>query len=127
VWGVVYSRFSPQDVELTIATDRTCRWASQRALRAILAQPFITWGKRRCTFVVAADNARSLDLCRRLGAVDEGVVRKAFPNDVDAIVLGMLREEAARWIKPVRKRTWSPPGCPMKSVRHWRRTPIATP
>jgi len=93
VFVVVYSRFSARSCELSIATDGTKRWASRRSLRAIFNVPFNQWALRRVTFVCRADNQPSIDLCARLGAVQEGVVRKSFPGDVDGVVLGMLKEE----------------------------------
>ena len=93
VFVVVYSRFSHRNCELTIATDGTRRWATRRALRAIFRVPFEQWGLRRVTFVVRSDNAASIDLCERLGAVHEGRVRRAFADDVDGVVMGMLAEE----------------------------------
>lgn len=97
VWVVVYSRFSRRGCELTIATDGSKRWASKRSLRLIFGMPFKFWGLRRTTFVVSADNKRSIDMLERLGAVREGTVRKAFDGDVDGHVYGMLREEC-RWV-----------------------------
>lgn len=93
VFVVIYSRFSDRNCELTIATDGTRRWATRKALKAIFTVPFRQWGLRRVSFIVRADNQASIDLCQRLGAVREGVVRKTFPGDVDGVVLGMLAEE----------------------------------
>lgn len=93
VFVVVYSRFSSRNCELSIATDGTKRWATRRSLRAIFHVPFNQWGLRRTTFVINAENKVSIDLCERLGAVREGVVRKCFPGDADGLVLGMLKEE----------------------------------
>lgn len=93
VFVVVYSRFGDGNCELTIATDGTRRWATRRSLRAIFSVPFRQWGLRRVTFMVRADNAASLDLCERLGAVREGVVREAFPDGEAGVLLGMLRKE----------------------------------
>lgn len=92
---VIYSRFGPRNCELTIATDGTRRWASKRSLRAIFHVPFTQWALARVTFVVRADNKTSIDMCERLGAVQEGVIRKAFADDVHGVVLGMLREECS--------------------------------
>ena len=93
VFVVVYSRFSERNCELSIATDQTKRWATRKALRAIFHIPFNQWRLRRVTFVINAENKVSIDLCERLGAVREGVVRKSFPGDADGLVLGLLREE----------------------------------
>lgn len=103
VFVVVYSHFSSRNCQLSIATDGSKRWATRRTLRAIFSAPFAHWNLRRVTFVVAADNDRSLKMmqhCGRspLGVVPEGRVRAAFPNDVDGLLFGMLREEC-RWLR----------------------------
>lgn len=102
VWVVVYSHFSSRNCQLSIATDGTRRWASRASLRAIFSAPFLQWGMRRVSFVVASDNAPSLRMMGKrgrspLGVVEEGRVRAAFPNDVDGLLFGMLKEEC-KWI-----------------------------
>lgn len=97
VFVVVYSRFSKRNCELTIATDGSKRWATKKSLRAIFATPFVQWNLRRVTFVARADNLASRDMLLRLGAVEEGRIRKTFDGDVDGVVFGMLKEEC-RWI-----------------------------
>lgn len=96
VFVVVYSRFSPRNCELTIATDATKRWATRASLRAIFHVPFKQWGLRRVTFIVRSDNQRSIDLCERLGASHEGLVRETFADGVHGVVLGLLKEDC-RW------------------------------
>lgn len=96
IWVVVFSRFSPRNCELTIATDGSKRWATKRSLRMIFGYPFRTLCLRRVTFVVREDNTESRGLVLRLGASFEGRIRKAFDETVDGIVYGMLREEC-RW------------------------------
>ena len=97
VFVVIYSRFSERNCELTIATDKTKRWATKENLRSIFTPPFEQWKLRRVTFIVKSDNKASLKMMRPLGAVREGIIRQAFTNKVDGIIFGMLREEC-RWI-----------------------------
>lgn len=102
VWVVVYSHFSSVNCQLTIATDNSKRWATRRSLRAIFTPPFVEWGLRRVSFLVAANNEWSLRMMRNrgrspLGVVEEGRVRAAFPGDVDGVLFGMLKEEC-RWL-----------------------------
>ena len=103
VFVVVYSHFSSANCHLSIATDGSKRWATRASLRAIFDAPFKTWGLRRVTFVVSADNEKSLQMMEKRGrspleVVREGTARCAFPNDVDGFLFGMLREEC-RWLK----------------------------
>lgn len=46
--------------------------------------------------VTAADNAPMIACLHKLGAREEGRLRKWFPGDVDGLVFGMLKEEC-RW------------------------------
>ena len=102
IWVVVYSRFCDRNCEVTIATDGSKRWATRRTLRAIFSHPFMQWGLARVTFIVAADNDRSLAMLRHegpggIGAKQEGRLRAAFDGDVDGIVFGLLKTEC-KWI-----------------------------
>lgn len=98
VFVVVYSHFSARDCVMTIATDGKKTWATKRSLRAIFAVPFVQWRLRRVTFLVRADNSSSIRMCKKAGAHIEGVMRKAFPGDVNGILFGLLSEEC-RYLK----------------------------
>lgn len=95
---VVYTRFSRHNCEMSIATDGRKRWASRDFLRACYSYPFQQLGLARITVVVEDDNRRSLRLCRKLGHVEEGLLRGWFGNK-DGILMRMLRDEC-RWIEP---------------------------
>lgn len=99
VWVVVYSDFARRGCQLSIFTDGTRTWATRRALNAIFSTVFLQWQLHRCTFLVRADNIASLQLVRRLGAQQEGVLREASEGNVDMIVFGMLYSEAAKWLR----------------------------
>lgn len=94
---VVYSRFYEQECWMSIATDGSRTWATKRSLRAIFALPFGQWGLRRVTFLVRADNEKSLKMVRQAGGEQEGRARKLFKDDADGIFFGMLREEC-KWV-----------------------------
>lgn len=94
---VMYSRLSPRSCEMTIATDGARDWATRATLRWIFGLAFEQMNLARVTVVVHSRNMASLSLCDRLGYVMEGVVREAFEDGGDGVVMGMLRREC-RWI-----------------------------
>jgi ribosomal-protein-serine acetyltransferase len=53
------------------------RGLATRATRALLAHAFETWDLHRVEIRAAAANERSRAVCRRLGLVEEGVLREA--------------------------------------------------
>ena len=98
VAGVVFSEYRPdsKDIRISIATD-TPKWATKRVIREILSYPFKQLECGRLTAVVAKRNKKCRKMLKRLGFVEEGNVRKGFVKD-DAIIYGMLREEAEKWL-----------------------------
>lgn len=93
---VLYDNFSACDCGIHIASDGTRKWMSRQFLYATFAHPFIQWGLRRVTGLVASRNTDALRFDKHIGFEVEGVVRHALPDD-DIIMLGMLRENC-RWI-----------------------------
>lgn len=74
------------------------RWASRVTIRKMLEYPFIQLGLRRITTITAASNETALKMNRQLGFKQEGVMRYGM-GDEDAIIMGLLREEADRWLQ----------------------------
>lgn len=93
---VVYTRFSPHNCEMSIATDGRARWGSREFMRVCYRYAFEQCALARITVVVEADNERSLAMCRKLGHVEEGRLKHWF-GAKDGIVLRMLKEEC-RWL-----------------------------
>lgn len=79
VWWTVYS------------TDR--HWCNRRMLRQMFEMAFVTMDCKRINILVNKSNRRSFDFVRRLGFVQEGLLRKYDDNGEDCYFLGMLREE----------------------------------
>lgn len=84
------------NAELSIASD-TPRWATRGALKKILSYPFDQLGLGRVTAVCLSSNARAINLNRKLGFKEEGRMRRAAGDD-DVIIMGLLKEEAERWL-----------------------------
>lgn len=92
---VVYSRFTRYGCEMSIASSHPT-WCSRRFLRAAFSYPFRQCRLERVSFVTTMDNPETIVLLQRLGAKEEGVLRRWF-GELDGIVYGMLREEC-RWL-----------------------------
>lgn len=82
--------------ELAMAAD-TPRWATRDTIRGFLAYPFGQLGLRRLTTITAASNERALRFNRGMGFQQEGTMRFGH-GDEDAIIMGLLREDAQRWL-----------------------------
>lgn len=89
---VVFDTFSEGECCIHVASDGSKRWVTRDFIVRTFAYPFIQCGFRRITGLVAAKNEKALKFDLGLGFVQEGVMRKALPDD-DIIILGMLREE----------------------------------
>lgn len=96
VAAVVYDDFTRINVDAHIAIDRP--GMTRRFLGEIFRYPFLQLRVVRLTAKVAASNAASRRLCARLGFVNEGCCRQAFPDGDDLIIFGMLKSEC-RWLE----------------------------
>lgn len=85
------------DVRVIIVADHPS-WCLRSMLREIFYYPFEVAGCERLTAIVRDGNKQSLKLCRGLGFVKEGVLRRAYDGKTNAIVLSMLKQEC-KWIK----------------------------
>lgn len=93
---VVYTRFSPHNCEMSIATDGRSAWASREFLRIGYSYPFQQMRLARVTVVVEEDNTPSLNMCRKLGHVQEGILNKWFGTK-NGVLMRMLADEC-RWL-----------------------------
>lgn len=97
--GVVYHGWRPQtgNIEASVAAVSP-RWARRGVLRAVFHYPFEQLECRRVTAIVADHNERSRRFLEGIGFVQEGVMREGSIGG-DAIIYGLLRSEAERWLK----------------------------
>jgi RimJ/RimL family protein N-acetyltransferase len=86
-----------KDIQITFASTNP-RWATKGNIRSIFSYPFIQLQCTRLTTITGRKNKRARKLIEGLGFHLEGVVRKAYDGHSDAIVYGMLRAEATRWL-----------------------------
>lgn len=95
-------------IEMAFAADDFASLARQPGVgepRTLLGEvflgfPFRQLGAQRITLLVPAGNASARRFVRRFGFVEEGIARRGFLTE-DAIVYGMLVEEAERWLAPL--------------------------
>jgi RimJ/RimL family protein N-acetyltransferase len=86
-----------RSAEVAIASEHP-RWATRGALRVFLGYPFEQLGLQRITAISAASNNAAINFNTKLGFRVEGVIRRGY-GDEDSIVMGMLREEAEKWLR----------------------------
>ncbi len=89
---VVYSQTTLTNCMMSVASDGTGRFLSRAALYEFFALPFIQWGKPRVTTLIRPSNTHSINFNRKIGFIQEGIVRRAY-GDEDGILFGMLKEE----------------------------------
>ena len=94
---VVFANAAVHNIEMAIASDGGRRWFTRGFGYWAYRYPFIQLGKARVTVRIRADNAESIELCTRLGHMQEGVIRRDH-GDTDSLVMGMVAQEC-RWIK----------------------------
>lgn len=83
VWWTMYS------------TDK--HWCSRKVLRLMFTIAFGRMDCRRIGILVSKSNVRCLDMVRRLGFKDEGILRQSRDDGEDCYILGMLHSECP-WI-----------------------------
>lgn len=95
----VFDTISTNACFMHVASDGSRRWLDRSALVRVFAYPFLQCGFRRVSAVVSSTNAPSLNLVRKLGAVEEGRMRHGAHDGEDLVLFGLLREEC-RWLEP---------------------------
>lgn len=95
--GAVYSNYRDFDVEFTIAST-SIKWCQKGILSALLHYPFVQLGCVRMTSTIAADDIRTLRLAKGIGFEIEGLLKKGYDGKKDAIIIGIMKEQAMRWV-----------------------------
>lgn len=92
--GVVFHNYRAGiDIEVSLAADDPS-WAHPAILRRLFGYPFNQLGVVRLTCIVGRKNKRCRKFCEGLGWKLEGVIRRAYDGREDAVIFGMLREDA---------------------------------
>ena len=101
--GVVYHDHDRKngDIQLSIAS-ATPKWCSRESLAVFLGYPFQQLKCNRITAICHQRNKPARSFLKKLGFKEEGILRqKYFPRD--AVVYGMLKKEAAKWLRSDKK------------------------
>jgi RimJ/RimL family protein N-acetyltransferase len=73
------------------------RWATRQYLRAVFHYPFIQLGLKRVQTACSAHNEGAIMFNKRLGFVQEGIMREAWPLGGDSVLFSMLKGEC-KWL-----------------------------
>lgn len=68
-------------------------WATRGFLRAVFSYPFIQLKMERVTTACSAENQNVIDFNKKLGFIQEGIGRKAWPLGGDSVLFSMLKHE----------------------------------
>ena len=96
--GAVYHDYTRNGIGMTLAADSP-RWATKGNIAALLRYPFEQLNVRRITVSAERKNSRSRKLIEGVGFKLEGVLREGFGAGKDAILYGMLKKDAVRWLE----------------------------
>ena len=96
--AVVFHDFNGANVQMSIVTTSE-KWAGKDFIKTCFDFAFNCLKVSHISVAVREDNEKSLTLVRRLGFMQEGIIRQSTMADVpkDQIVFGMLTDEC-RWI-----------------------------
>ena len=87
--ALLFQCWTANDIEISVVADRLPRSLLRASSRYAVQQ----LGCRRATFRTRSDNVAAIDAMARLGAMLEGRLRKFYPDDVDALIFGILKED----------------------------------
>lgn len=96
VAGVVYEGFNGASIKTHIAIDDKT-YLTKAFIYTIFAYPFIQLKVKKLIGVVDSDNAKALNLNKRLGFVQEAVLEGASLNG--NLILMTMTKSQCRWLK----------------------------
>ena len=94
---VVYTRFSPFNCEMSVASNGNRKWFSRECARAWFGYPFNQMKVRRVSAVTETSNLSSIRMLEKLGFVKEATLSNWF-GDTDGVLYRML-EKDCKWIR----------------------------
>ena len=96
IGGVTFSGYTGREIWAAIFVDDRSMW-SRTNLKTMFSYPFLDCEVVRLVVLIKSDNETSKKMCKQLGFIQEGVYRKYFEDDADAVVMAMLKDEC-KWI-----------------------------
>ena len=103
VGAVVYDNWRPAVKSICVSIVIKNKHAlSKKILNILFSEAFIRLDCLRMSALIESDNQSSVKLCRSLGFIHEGTLRKASFVQKDLLVFGMLRSEC-KWLSDIKK------------------------
>lgn len=102
IGGIIFHDYRP-DIEIwwTIyTTDK--RWCNRRLLKFLFSMAFNYLKCRRISLSVSQENQNCINLVKKLGFKQEGLLRNYRDDGTDGCIFGMLKSEC-KWIKQEKK------------------------
>jgi hypothetical protein len=96
--GAVYHNYRDHDIEIVLSADSP-KFMNRRNIRQIFSYPFVQLKCARMTAIVTKKNKRVRRLLEGVGFKYEGNCRRAIDGVQDALIYGILRHEASRWLE----------------------------
>lgn len=100
--AVIYSNYylkpdgTGLSIEMSIASiDK--RWATRHNLKAFFSYPFIQLGLERVWTQCSLNDGEIMQFNKRLGFIQEGIHRKAWPLGGDSASFGMIKD-GCKWL-----------------------------
>jgi len=90
--GVVFTDYTKRDIHAHIAIEDS-RWCTKKYLRFVSEYPFVHCGVERVSSLTRKSNPKAGKAMSAWGGKQEGVLRKYFADDDDAILWGLLKSE----------------------------------
>ncbi len=94
--GAVYERWNGVNIEVHIASDRSRKWLTRKALQFAFYYPFVQLGVRRMTAEIGEGNTACRKFAEHIGFVLESRKKAAHPTG--DICVYVLFKDACRWI-----------------------------
>ncbi len=88
---VAYTGYNGHDCHMAVAGEG--KWLNKELLKVFFKYPFIQGGCRRVTVFCKDSNLVAQRFAKRLGFVEEGILRHYFEDGANCHVLGLLRED----------------------------------
>ena len=97
--GLILTNYTGFDAELTVYVSKMYLMRIQD-LKRLFHWFFDDMGLVRMTARIAPDNERSINIAKKLGFQQEGIIRKGLDGKRDVILFGLLREDCKLLVTP---------------------------
>lgn len=95
--GMALGGWERGNIEVSFAADSP-KWATRDTIRRMMAWPLVQLDCHRVTTRIAASNKRAIKFNEGIGFKREGLIRQGWGPDEDAVLLGLLRDDAPEWM-----------------------------